>query len=184
MKIKFQVTLFFTVPLFLTILYTSIPNISYYTNPIPQNQLIPINGIIIDDSPIKTGIAVLNQDNKKIHIYCDNPKFPIVRTGSRTAIPDTTGDCAWVANTLEETKKCKRSELKCTNPRTLYNKKVLAFVDKNNTTYTLFIDGELFYSYDDMVDMYKYALHDYAIQSTIYSFALLFMLIVLPLIYP
>lgn len=176
MRVITQIKLFILVPTCSMVLYTSIPNISYYTNPIPKKDLIPISGIIINDSPTNTGIAVLDQNNQKNYVYCDNPKFPIVKTGSRTAVPNNIGDCAWVANKLKEMKKCKQNELRCTNPRTLYNKKILALVDKNNTIYTLFIDHKLFYSYDDMVDMYKLALHDYKIQATIYFFAFLLMI--------
>lgn len=135
----------------------------YMNNQVGYSELFDINGEIINDKRNPPGRynerldgIYVKTKNGNINIYCDNVKNPSVGYGSRGGGLYAPGRCDWIAVQRSRQGFCSsKPKILCENPRLFFGDVVTAKVDNNMTIYELLINDQVFYTYDEMKDLYR-----------------------------
>lgn len=93
----------------------------------------------------------------KKSIYCDNPKKTLIGYGTRGGGTYDLGQCSWIAAQRSRSGLCDKTadDKFCRDPRYFFGDKITARIDGNHTVYELYVNGNAFYKYDEMVLIYK-----------------------------
>ena len=156
---------FFSIPFFI-VSFQDLKNYSYYLYNQPKyKSLHTITGEVIHDDRLPPGKykerldgIYIKTKNKNINIYCGNVNKLLVGYGARgIGGVYAPGRCDWIAVKLEREGKCisDSNKIFCENPRNLYGYKVYAKVDDNMTIYELKLNDSMFYTYGEMVSLYR-----------------------------